>query len=349
MYDAESTLRKGWWGRVLRELLGIGLDEATGKVNDVIGIRTLDEKEAREANWAVYFLLDMSERAPIMRLETSAQRFFEAVEEVFSDVNDRRQAATAIEGVHDSFETWLKDFRAFDDQTCAWLSRAYGKESSVYRSFKADTSIEFDANLGYRMACGLRNASTHDARVISVSRLTERIEAEEVISEFHLEIDGPKTSKRFRKIRAATRRELDAIDRPIGVTELVQAATDSCRLIYSRLVDLTWPDIQRASIICKALVKEVERRELAGAALAAYDDPSMPGRVTITLTSEHEDKVSEVTIAAREIPMSVVRHFAEKGPLFRRQARSGPLQITADDLIGRGCHKTRRPAGAPRP
>ncbi len=242
----------------LRELFALDAHANDVRHKTFIYIRPLRPNELERIPKVSSLLYRMTDGSGLKHLRQAEADFHRSIE--------HWEAATRSDQIHAlgrlvqrDFKLWLSGFRALDDHTSAWLAKAYGKESDIFRQFKESLSEEYDSNFAYRLCATLRNASEHVSQVINDAASTLQVEEDGTSRHVvKLQFDGPRLCSDFPKLKASVRAELATLPRPLQVEAVVGAATLSCERVHCRLLLILWDELAQAIVFCDELKREAE-------------------------------------------------------------------------------------------
>jgi hypothetical protein len=234
----------------------MGLEDAEGVDFSMWPVREVSEAETEGSVAAEELLQRITERSGLAEVTAAVNEFYAAVKA--AETSGGAGSRESLPRMERTFGGWLSAFRAFDDKTKAWLSRAYGKDSPAYQAFTTTLSEEFDGDFAYRLVCSLRNAATHVDRVINAASFQSREVKgmEEPLTNVVLEVDPARLAQDFPKMRAATRDELAGADRNLDLRKVVYGVMGSCERAHAVLFDTLWPQLDEAVILVEGFHAE---------------------------------------------------------------------------------------------
>jgi hypothetical protein len=321
----------------------VGHKEATGDTPRQIAVlRELTPSETAAIEKALGYLNYLGD-GPYRRLTEAQDNLVTAIDEcaAASRLRDKQRIRVTTQKIRDSFRDWLHDHRSFDDHFSAWLSRTVGDKSPQYVAFKQDTNDEYDSNFAYRLACTLRNQSSHVGEVVNSIHHTqdgavEMVDGEPILGptiyELHVELDGPKLANDFPDIKGSVKRDLRMCAKPLDAQAVVGAATLSCERIYSRLFLNLLPLIQEAATVCNDLHAET-RREGWNEAMTGHLDVYALARTAV----QGGAAALPMNLPFGAIPANTYDVLNQTYPDLRYLATRPPVSIKPADLYCTVC------------
>ncbi|MFV4912348.1 hypothetical protein PFZ49_01980 [Microbacterium lacticum] len=149
--------------------------------------------------------------------------------------------------------------RMYEEHVRSAVSRHWGKNSEEVRFCGEAFSEVFDQSFAYRVVHALRNALVHsDAELVTVRFATYLTDPDAADSGSASEVVVGLSRDRFAQtdVRAATRREVSALDSDPDLLDLSREALLAVETLDVKLEHVLHPEVDRATALLWALAKD---------------------------------------------------------------------------------------------